>query len=71
LPYILLSIFQGSGDDMPPYFVFLTLMSFYIFLQEKVIFMLYVKHINCKQWRKLGGARGGRSPPQNFTKIIF
>ena len=27
---------QGTNDDMPPYFVFLTVMSFYIFLQEQV-----------------------------------
>ena len=29
--------FQAGADEMPPYFVFLTMMSFYIFLQEKVI----------------------------------
>ncbi|XP_028408389.1 folylpolyglutamate synthase, mitochondrial-like [Dendronephthya gigantea] len=27
---------QDESNDMPPYFVFLTIMSFYIFLQEKV-----------------------------------
>ena len=33
----ILIFFQAGADEMPPYFVFLTMMSFYIFLQEKVI----------------------------------